>query len=375
MSNHQDNEVRKSAAVLMHEIEFEQRLETSWPTAQWCDSHVLLAVSGGADSVALLRAMDRLKKRCGGAGELHVAHLNHGLRGSQADDDAAWLAKLCERLGSPLGVGKADVSSRADRGDGWEEAARDARYEFLRATAHQIGDRFVATAHTADDQVETVLQRILRGTGLAGLMGMPATRNLSKSVSLVRPMLELPRAEIIEYLKALGQDYRNDASNLDVRFTRNRVRHELLPLLRESFNADVDAAILRLAQQAGESQKVIERIAREVAAECCRVDFGNNGGTNSPVDADGGMTQPPRAIGVELVCSSLRAHPTIVICEVFRQVWREANWPEQAMGYDEWRLLARMAVEHEASKAANLPGNVVARRDGDILECARLATP
>ena len=204
--------------------------------------------------------MHAIKEACGGSGKLHVAHLNHGLRGGEADADEAWLARLCSGLGLPLETAKADVASlAAELGDGFEAAARKKRYEFLQKTAERWGARFVATAHTADDQVETVLQRIVRGTGLAGLAGIPCCRRLSESVVLERPMLSIWRHNVIEYLRRLGQDFRVDSTNVDARYTRNRLRHQLLPLLREEFNSAVDESILRLAKQAAETQQYLAR--------------------------------------------------------------------------------------------------------------------
>jgi tRNA(Ile)-lysidine synthase len=336
--------------------EFQRQLGASWPAAEWCDTHVVLAVSGGADSVALLGAMAVFKAANGGAGQLYVAHLNHGLRGADADADAAWLAALCERLALPLEIGKADVSSlAAEQGDGWEAAARRARYDFLRQTAERLGARFVATAHTADDQVETVLQRIVRGTGLAGLAGMPARRPLSKSVVLVRPMLALRRSDVLGYLTALGQDYRTDASNADARFTRNRLRQELLPLLRERFNNDVDAALLRLAAQAGEAQLVLENLATGIARECVVIEFDPQPAT---------ATREPRpARRVRVDCAWLAEQPAIVVREVCKAAWREAHWPQQSMGFHEWQLLASLASGASPATNANLPANIGAHRD------------
>ena len=164
------------------------------------------------------------------AGKLYVAHLNHGLRGSAADADEVWLRSLCERLKLMLDVEKMDVSAiAAEQGDGWEAAARSARYNFLRRAAERIGGRFVATAHTANDQVETVLHRILRGTGIEGLGGDGESEAAYAGIALVRPMLTLTRRDVVEYLSAIGQDYRTDATNQDTQWTRNRLRHELLP--------------------------------------------------------------------------------------------------------------------------------------------------
>ncbi len=153
--------------------EFEQALATSWPAAEWQNLTVIVAVSGGPDSVALLRGLAALKRQAGGEGRLIVAHLNHHLR-PEADEDSRFVAELAKRLELPFEGGNAAVAELAARqGDGVEVAAREARYSFLRQTAEKFGARYVAMAHTTDDQVETVLLNVLRGTGLAGLAGMP----------------------------------------------------------------------------------------------------------------------------------------------------------------------------------------------------------
>lgn len=320
--------------------ELERRLALSWPVRDWCDSHVVLAVSGGADSVAMLRAMVALKAASGGRGFLYVAHLNHGMRGVAAIEDEQWLGSLCDRCEIPLAIECIDVAAIAsEQGDGWEAAARTARYEFLRKVAERMGGRFVATAHTADDQVETVLHRILRGTGIDGLAGIPAARPLSPSVTLVRPMLGIRRAELIEYLSAIGQAFRNDSTNQDSQWTRNRLRNELLPHLRERYNRQVDAALARLASQADDARQLVVDLAGDLATTCTSA-------TSSSVRID---------------CGQLEFRPQILVREVFRIAWLEAGWPQQAMGFDEWQQLASLASRREP-KSINLPGNIRARR-------------
>lgn len=326
-----------------------------WPADAWRDSHVVVAVSSGPDSVAMLRAIVAIKAKCGGGGEIFAAHFNHGLRGAEADADQAWLEAVCRRLDVPLEIGRADVSAlAADRGDGLEAAARDARYAFLARTAEKLGARFVAVAHTADDQAETVLHRVLRGTGLAGLAGMPASRPLSPSVSLVRPLLAVKRSDVLEYLDAIGQDYRVDPTNADPRWTRNRLRNELLPLLRRQYNPAVDEALVRLAAQAGESQNLITEMADELAAESVVIRW--------PAHAGFGT----RAARAEIDCSRLNATPPLLIREVCRIVWQRANWPMQAMGFDSWQLLSEL-IQGTRVEPANLPASIRASREKDTL--------
>lgn len=355
--------VRQQESAAAPPTELEQRLAAAWPEEAWRDVHVLLAVSGGADSVALLRAMVALKSRCGGVGQIFVAHLNHGLRGAHADADAAWVDWLCGQLGVKCEVERADVAALADQqGDGWEAAARNARYDFLIRTAKRLGARFVATAHNSDDQVETVLHRILRGTGLTGLAGIPMTRAFSPIVVLVRPLLGVRHAEIVAYLTSLGQEFRCDASNEDRRITRNRLRHDLLPQLRELFNSDVDGALARLSLQAGEAQQVIETFAEKLAQNCVAVDSDRG----SPGD------RPAKRLRIE--CGHLSGKPAIVIREVCKGAWRQAHWPLQAMGFDEWQLLAGM-VAGRGPTVANLPAGIQAQRANGQVELRAPSLP
>jgi tRNA(Ile)-lysidine synthase len=341
----------------------ELQFNAAWPAPSWRDSHVVLAVSGGADSVAMLRAAVSLKNHTGGSGGLFVAHLNHGLRGPEADADEAWLRDLCQRLDVPLHSSKLDVAQFAARkGDGLEAAARAARYGFLQQVAERLGARFVALAHTADDQAETVLHRILRGTGLAGLAGMAAVRPLSPSVTLVRPLLAVRRRELLDYLASLNQDYRIDKSNANLQWTRNRLRHELLPMLREHYNSAVESALLRLATQASETQQLIAEMAAASVAECVTLEYGAHLGAGEFRDAT----------CIRLACPCLSRQPPIVVREVCKLAWSQARWPQQAMGHEQWQQLAVLVIGSADAPAINLPGNVQARRDAELLILERL---
>ena len=189
--------------------------------------------------MALLRALLAAKQQVGGAGKLFVGHVDHSLRGDDSTADADWLAEQCRRLAVPLFIEKAHVSAIAEvRGDGLEEAARATRYEILARMAETLGVRFVALGHHRDDQIETILFRLLRGSGLRGLAGMPATRPLAPSVAAVRPLLQASRREIESYLQAVGQSSRHDETNLDAELAaRNAIRQELLPQITERFGA------------------------------------------------------------------------------------------------------------------------------------------
>jgi tRNA(Ile)-lysidine synthase len=180
-----------------------EKLDESWPAEAWRDVHVAVALSGGADSVALLRSSAELKRQHGGKGELIALHVNHQLRGAESNGDAAWCVEFCRSLELQCEVLKANVTARAEAdGDGLESAARDERYRLLIAACEQRGVRYLATAHTRDDNIETVLFRLLRGTGLRGLAGIATTRPLTNSLSVVRPLLSCSRAEVIDGIRA-----------------------------------------------------------------------------------------------------------------------------------------------------------------------------
>jgi tRNA(Ile)-lysidine synthase len=170
------------------------KLAGDWPPEQWRDVTVLVAVSGGADSVALLRGLCAL--RSAGDGRLVIAHFNHRLRGAESAADQTFVEELGQQQALRVILGSRDGDGRASS----EETLREQRYQFLRQAADQAGARYVAIAHTADDQVETVLHNILRGTGLAGLAGIPRVRPLTEAATLIRPLLGATRAEVLAFL-------------------------------------------------------------------------------------------------------------------------------------------------------------------------------
>lgn len=228
---------------------------------------VVVGLSGGADSTALLSALVALRAS-GEVETIVAAHLDHGLRGSGPGSEAARdrdaAAALAARLGVDFVAGVADARAESlARGTGsLEAAARAVRYRFLLDVAHARELDLVAVAHTADDQAETVLLRAARGTGLRGLAGIPRRRALGSGVDLVRPLLRATRAEVLEHLAARGLPWVEDGSNRDPRFTRNRVRRELLPLLRDVSGPGVDAALRRLADQARAADRLVLAEAR-----------------------------------------------------------------------------------------------------------------
>lgn len=219
---------------------------------------LLVAVSGGGDSLALLYALHQAQaefdlRLCG-------AHLNHTLRGAESDADAAFVAAAFRRLDIPYTLQRADVAAyRRAHKLSLEDAARRMRYAFLADAAARHAAHAVAVAHTADDQAETLLMNIIRGSGLDGLRGMQTLDHLaidSANLTLFRPLLGVSRAQTYAYCAALGLQPRQDASNLSLEHTRNRIRLELMPML-ERFNPAARDSLLRLARNAAEDSDYI----------------------------------------------------------------------------------------------------------------------
>ncbi len=218
---------------------------------------ILIALSGGADSVALTRALHRLDS----AGyAFAVAHLNHRLRGAESDRDERFVRELCDRLQIELFV---EFTEALAGSSNLEERARHLRYEFFDRVADRISARYIALAHHADDQAETVMMRLLRGSGAAGLAAMAPIG----PGRIVRPLLRLRRDEILAYLRAIGAEYVSDSTNLVPAILRNRVRHELLPMLERAYAPRLRG---RLTELAIEMRSLDDYIANEARRELNR---------------------------------------------------------------------------------------------------------
>jgi tRNA(Ile)-lysidine synthase len=333
------------------------KLAAAWPPQRWRDVTVLVAVSGGADSVALVRALHQL--RVTGAGRLVLAHYNHRLRGAASEGDQSFVEDLGRELATSVIIGQSPAQPRTHSPSqplpaASEASLRDDRYAFLTSAADQHGARYVATAHTADDQVETVLLSILRGTGLAGVAGIPRTRRLTEAATLIRPLLDVTRTEVLDYLASLGKSYREDATNVELHYTRNRIRHELLPLLERDFNPQVREALVRLSRIAGEADELLEMQVVAIAAE-----------TTHPIEG-----------GLELQTKFLRQATDAIGRQLLLHVWRQRKWPLQDMSYDKWDELLAFARGDESSgsnqpRRRMFPGGITAELAKDILRLTR----
>ena len=307
-------------------------------------STVLAAVSGGSDSVALLRLLLELAPECGFT-VAGVGHVNHGLRGKASEGDDAFCRGLALRLGLPIEVQRRDVAALArERRTSIEAAAREARYEALAEMATRLGADLIATGHTRDDQAETFLLRLLRGAGSSGLSGIRPRRG-----GVVRPLLETRRQELRQYLRSVAQRYREDASNRDTAFPRNWVRHRLLPLLARRLNGDIVEVLARQAGVLRDESALLDQMAGDAARM---------------------VAAPRRGGAIELNGPALLAFPPAVSRRIARQaLGRMAGG--RFLGASHVEAVLDLAAGGRSRGAADLPGVHVERIGSNVVLYSR----
>lgn len=220
-------------------------------------TRVLVAVSGGADSTALLHLLKRLSVPL--EIELYAAHLNHQLRGDEAEQDAEAVRDLCLNWGLPLKIGCRDIRTiRKRRHLSTQEAAREERYRFLKEAADEAAASRIAIGHHRDDRAETVLLNVIRGCGIRGLTGISPISGM-----VVRPLIEIGRSEIAEYCRENHLTYRQDSSNTDLHYRRNHLRSELIPLIQSYYNPQLEESLLRLAALATDDDEVLNAVTAQ----------------------------------------------------------------------------------------------------------------
>ncbi len=333
------------------EARFAQAVERSGLVPH--DSLIVAGVSGGADSVALSHFLCGLNRQ-GWKLRIHVAHLNHRLRGSESDGDAEFVRRIAGRLGLECTVASADVRRRAaDDGVSIEQAARRCRFEFFERTASQLGAKVIALAHHADDNAETILHRIVRGTGLRGLGGIPPTRPIRPGcgIWLLRPMLGFRRSEIEDYLRVCGAVFRHDSSNDADSYTRNRIRNEILPLLSETINPQVVEALNRLGDQARGVDEYLSETAERMLESMI-------------VERDERQ--------IVLLAASLARKPCIIRTQLIREGLLLLGAGEAEISYAHLTAAADLAEETDGSKSLDLPDGVRVVRRYDRLILQRL---
>ena len=225
---------------------------------------ILVAFSGGADSSALLHILCQYSKMSGA--KIYAAHVNHGIRGNEADRDEEFCKELCDSLGVKIFVLRADVPSIAkERKESVETAARLVRYEFFERVMRENGIKILATAHNANDNLETLIFNIARGSGLSGLCGIPSSRSMG-SATVIRPMLAMQKSEIIEYCKKHALNFVTDSTNTDTDYTRNLIRAEIIPVMQK-INSGALRNANRMCQNLREDSIFLDSMAEKFIQE------------------------------------------------------------------------------------------------------------
>ncbi|HPC94137.1 MAG TPA: tRNA lysidine(34) synthetase TilS [Sedimentisphaerales bacterium] len=315
---------------------------------------VLVAVSGGADSIALLHVMHRLTSQGAIGVELLCAHVNHKLRGAASDGDEAFVIGQARELGLPVVTGTIDVKGYArEHHLSIETAARQLRLDSLAEIARAHHCTAIATGHQKDDNAETVLQRIERGTGLRGLGGIWPSRRAADGVALVRPLLDCSRVEIVEYLRSRDLSWREDHTNTDCIYTRNRIRHRLLPALQAVSDSPL---VEELASLAASARRLHARVAEEARTAATR--YVSFGGEEAGVDA-----------------AALAGLPEPVRIELLRQMLTRLGLGERDLTRRHYRSLLGLAGGVPAGRKVSLPDGFFAQRNRNTVLLCRLPGP
>lgn len=310
----------------------------------------VIGLSGGPDSSVLLHAMKALSDKNDYRWKIAAAHFHHGLRGAEADADAEFCARLADELNIPFHSERVDIRAEVERGGGsTEEVARSWRYDFLERIALQADSELVAVAHHADDNAETVLHRICRGTGLRGLVGIHDVRAIrpNSHIRLVRPLLTQRRATIEDICAARDLQIRTDSTNRSPEFTRGRIRHEVMPLLADKLNPQVTDALLRLSEHARWLGTYLEDAAARTFDSLVIS------------EAPGRIVMNGRA---------LLGKQRIIQAEVVRRAVSLVTGGEQELSFTHIDAILRLAEGGASGKEVHVPGPVVVRKQYERIE-------
>jgi tRNA(Ile)-lysidine synthase len=295
---------------------------------------LLLAISGGVDSMVLLHAVAQLRDQLNGT--VSAAHVNHGLRGQESDSDEQLVQDVCGQMQIPLMIRKLAEGEVLKNSNGsLEESARQARYQYLTQVARQRNNACVVTAHHQQDQVETVLFHLLRGTGLRGLRGMPEERELSFGVRLIRPFLTMSRQQILEYATNHQIAFREDSSNTSMDFNRNRIRH-LLRIQMQLGGGELEHCLSQLAEQAARTTLAVDSVA-DLLLKQTAVEFSEK--------------------QVILDRSRLVAWDEPFVRQALVVLWTRCNWPRQQMSAMQWHRLSQQVFAGQPRQWA-FPGGI-----------------
>lgn len=328
-------------------------------------ARVALAVSGGADSVALLCILNAIHKELGVT--LCVAHFNHLLRGPESEEDVRFVAELARTHQLDLFVERADVAHEAQR-KGWnlEDAARRLRYAFFRSLVDEGRATHVAVAHTEDDQAETVLAHLIRGTGPTGIAAIHPVAGV-----VVRPLLEFRRGDLRDYLKALGQAWREDSTNADPARLRSRIRHQLVPQIEKSFSNRIVEHLCAVARLSLEEQAFWGALVEDRYRALVR-EVENSRGPKYLGISTTDLLNPLRAIVSvsNLPVGDLEGQPTEwrpLTERLIRRVYEQLRGTRCALTLVHVDQVIQLAAKSTSGKWLQLPGGIRVERKRDAL--------
>lgn len=310
----------------------------NFPVSLWGDS-LIVGVSGGSDSVALAHLVTDLNRRAGNPTRICLAHVNHCLRGAESDREEQFVANLARELDSEFHSWQVSLPD-GNLGEGLESRLRDLRYRLLVELARERSARCIALAHHRDDQIETILFRIFRGTSLRGLGGIPVAREIETGISLVRPLIEVSRQQILDWLADRGLACCTDSSNLGDGPTRNWIRNQLLPQLSGRFGESVRENIAGLAGQAIELTEALNDVADRLLEK---------------------SIQRTGTTFVELDPQPLVAPAQALVQHLLVRLWTRMDWPQRDMTREKWESVAEFIRQNPArTLRLELPGKITA---------------
>lgn len=306
---------------------------------------VLVAVSGGPDSVYLARVLRAVRTTfC--LSRLVLCHLDHRLRGSASREDARFVGRLARELGLACIRRSVDVTAARKKGMSLEETARDVRYRFYRDAARRVRATVLATGHTLDDQAETVLMRIIKGSSLKGILGVPPVRE-ERGLRIIRPLIALDKGTILEALREEGAAYRIDRSNDDSVFFRNVVRNEIIPFLQQ-YNPRLKRALSSLAEHLREDYRFIEQARQRSRTLATR-----------------------KKAAIEVPLKDMILQPKAIQKEIVRDTLERAGGSVKKLTFRHWKDVELLITHKTKGAAVDLPGGVRITRTDRALSFAR----
>ena len=307
------------------------------------DDRVLVAVSGGPDSVFLLYAIHSLKNKFK-LQKISICNLDHGIRGKESAEDSLSVKRLAKGIGLEFIHKKVSMKALAVKGLSTEEIARQARYKFFHEAASHAGANVIATGHTLDDQAETVLMRVIKGASLKGVIGISPVRE-EKSIRIIRPLIEIEKSEILRYLDREGIPYRIDRTNAEPIYFRNVVRSRIVPFL-EKYNPRLKRALFSLAEHLREDYQFIEEAKRSVKVSKCQ--------------------------GVKVELKDIIRQPKAIQKEILRDLLEEAGGEVKRLSFRHWKELENLISRKGKGSSVDLPGSIRVLRDGRALVFSRI---